>query len=65
MAINQSFIKVHSNKNECSIAATGPPIFEGPRDNPKSVSSSKAEKFEFLFLHSVLSGPGEEGGLWA
>ena len=47
------------NKNECSIAATGPPIFEGLRENPKSLSSSKAEKFEFLFLHSVLSGGGE------
>ena len=47
-----------TNKNECSVAATGPPIFEGPRENPKSLSSSKAEKFEFLFLHSVLLGGG-------
>ena len=41
------------NKNECSIAATGPPSFEGPRENPKSLSSPIAKKFEFLLMHSV------------
>merc|ERR1711984_47532 len=29
---------------------------ESPRENPRSLSSPKAEKFEFLFLHSVLWG---------
>ena len=42
------------NKNECSIAATGPPSFEGPRENPKSLSSPIARKFEFLLMHSVI-----------
>ena len=50
------------NKNECSIAATGPPSFEGPRENPKSLSSSKAEKFELLLLHIVLFGGDPAGG---
>ena len=44
------------NKNECSVAATGPPICEGLRENPKFLSSSKAEKFELLLLHIVLLG---------
>ena len=54
----QCTLILRNNKNECSVAATGPPIFEGPRENPKSLSSSKAEKFDFLFLHSVLWGWG-------
>ena len=46
------------NKNECSIAATGPPIFEGPQENSKSVSSPIAKKIECLLMHSVISGGG-------
>ena len=48
------------NKNKCSIAATGPPSFEGPRENPKSLSSSKAEKFEFYFAHCAFWGGWEQ-----
>ena len=55
------------NKNECSIAATGPPSFEGPRENPKSLSSPIARKFEFLLMHSMIffwgGGVSEFGGL--
>ena len=60
--IQKSAIRIILNKNECSVAATGPPIFEGPPENPKSLSSSKAEKFDFLFLHSVLSFTIFQGG---
>ena len=55
-------LQYYKNKNECSVAATGPPIFEGPRENPKSLSSSKAEKFEFeLFGHFGGTEGGREG----
>ena len=49
-------LRLKINKNECSVAATGPPICEGLRENPKFLSSSKAEKFELLLLHIVLLG---------
>ena len=55
------------NKNECSIAATGPPICEGPRKKPKFLSNSKAEKFGLLLLHIVLFGGLGTGcvkGVW-
>ena len=50
------YSRISINKNECSVAATGPPICEGLRENPKFQSSSKAGKFELLLLHIVLLG---------
>ena len=52
-------IKIYSNKNKSSIAATGRPIFEGPQENPKSLSCPIGE---FLLMHSVIFPGCVKGG---